>query len=67
MTPARSTIPDVDAASHQFGMLAYGEIREKGLLGEPVTDDDIAAAVRRTVEVFLRGYATPRRREGAAP
>ncbi|MFE9320667.1 TetR/AcrR family transcriptional regulator [Nocardia sp. NPDC052278] len=51
-------IADVDAASHQFGMLAYGEVREKGLLGETVTDDDIAAVVRRTVEVFLRGYAT---------
>ncbi|TQC43195.1 TetR/AcrR family transcriptional regulator [Rhodococcus sp. WS4] len=51
-------IADVDAASHQFGMLAYGEVREKGLLGETVTDDDIAAVVRRTVEVFLDGYST---------
>lgn len=50
-------IPDVDAASHQFGMLAYGEIREKGLLGEPVTDGDIAVVARHTVDVFLNGYA----------
>lgn len=50
-------IPDVDAASHQFGMLAYGEIREKRLLGEPVTDSDIEVVVSRTVEVFLNGYA----------
>ena len=59
-------LPDPDAASHQFGMLAYGEIREKALLGEPVTDDDIAAAVRRAVRVFLTGYATPLHREGVA-
>ena len=52
------SIDDVDAASHQFGMLAYGEVRERGLLGEPVTDQDIETSVRRTVEVFLRGYAT---------
>lgn len=52
------SITDVDAASHQFGMLAYGPIRERGLLGEPVTDDDIEAVVRHAVEVFLSGYAT---------
>lgn len=54
-------IADVDAASHQFGMLAYGEVREKGLLGEQVTDADIDAVVRRTVQLFLRGYATRER------
>ena len=56
------TIPDVDAASHQFGMLAYGEIREKGLLGEPVTDDDIAAVVaphRRGLPQRLRDERPP--------
>jgi AcrR family transcriptional regulator len=53
-------IPDADAASHQFGNLVYGEIREKGLLGERVTDDDVAAVVRRAVRVFLTGYATAR-------
>lgn len=50
-------IADVDAASHQFGLLAYGEIRERGLLGESVTDEDLNAIVRRTVQLFLHGYA----------
>jgi TetR/AcrR family transcriptional repressor of mexJK operon len=56
---ARGTlaITDPDAAAHQFGMLAYGEIREKALLGETVTDDDITAVVQRAVQVFLTGYA----------
>lgn len=54
-------MPDPDAASHQFGMLVYGEIREKGLLGETVTDDDVTAVVERAVRVFLTGYATTRR------
>lgn len=49
-------IDDVDAASHQFGLLAYGEIRERGMLGESVTDEDLNAIVRRTVQVFLHGY-----------
>jgi hypothetical protein len=51
-------IVDVDAASHQFGMLAYGDIRERRLLGETVTEDDIVETVRQTVDVFLRGYST---------
>ncbi len=51
-------IADPDAASHQFGMLVYGEIREKALLGETVTDDDIHAVVLSAVSVFLTGYAT---------
>ena len=51
-------IADADAASHQFGMLVYGEIREKALLGETVTHDYIDAVVRRAVRVFLTGYAT---------
>ena len=50
-------IADADAASHQFGMLVYGEIREKALLGETVTDDDIDAVVRRAVHVFFTAYA----------
>jgi AcrR family transcriptional regulator len=50
-------IDDVDDASHQFGMLAYGDIRERKLLGETVTEDDIAATVRRTVDLFLHGYS----------
>jgi AcrR family transcriptional regulator len=55
------TIPDADAASHQFGMLVYGEIREDALLGDTVTEDDIAAVVKRSVHVFLTGYASPPR------
>ena len=51
-------IADVDAASYQFGLLAYGEVREKGLLGETVTEAGITALVCRTVEAFLMGYAT---------
>ena len=54
-------VPDPDAASHQFGMLVYGEIREDALLGDTITDDDIAAVVKRSVHVFLNGYATPAR------
>lgn len=53
------TIPDPDAASHQFGMLVYGEIREDALLGDTVTEDVIAAVVKRAVHVFLIGYASP--------
>ena len=54
-------IPDAEAAARQFGMLVYGEIREKVLLGETVTDDELAVVVRRAVRVFLTGYATTRR------
>ncbi|MBJ8345655.1 TetR/AcrR family transcriptional regulator [Antrihabitans sp. YC2-6] len=54
-------IADTDVASRQFGMLVYGEIREKGLLGEPVTNDELASAVKRAVKLFLTGYATMRR------
>lgn len=53
------TIPDPDAASHQFGMLVYGEIREDALLGDTITDDDIATVVQRAVHVFLTGYTSP--------
>lgn len=53
-------IADVDAASHQFGLLAYGEVRERGLLGESMTEEELAAWVERTVHVFLDGYATAR-------
>ena len=54
-------VPDPDAASHQFGMLVYGEIREDALLGDTITDDDIVAVVKRSVHVFLNGYETPAR------
>ena len=42
-------------------MLVYGEIREDALLGDTITDDGIAAVVKRSVHVFLNGYATPAR------
>lgn len=50
-------ITDPDAASHQFGLLAYGDIREKALLGETVTEQDVDEVVRQAVRVFLHGYA----------
>ncbi|WP_431965859.1 TetR/AcrR family transcriptional regulator [Nocardia sp. bgisy134] len=51
------SVPDPEAAARQFGMLAYGGLREKALLGEAVTDDEIDAVVRRAVRVFLVGYS----------
>jgi hypothetical protein len=39
-------------------MLAYGDIRERRLLGESVTEDDIVETVRQTVDLVLRGYST---------
>lgn len=50
------TVADADAAARQFGMLVYGPIREDVLLGDTITDDDIADVVRRGVDVFLGGY-----------
>lgn len=57
-------IADPVAASRQFGMLAYGELRERTLLGETVTEEMITATVGRAVAVFLTGYAVaiPRKR-----
>lgn len=55
------TIPDSDTASHQFGLLVYGEIREDALLGDTVTEETIAAVVQRAVHVFLTGYRSPSR------
>ena len=56
-------IADPVVASRQFGMLAYGELRERTLLGETVSEEMITAAVRRAVALFLAGYAVavPRR------
>jgi AcrR family transcriptional regulator len=51
------TIPNPDAASHQFGMLVYGEIREDALLGDTVTEKHIAGVVERAVQLFLHGHA----------
>ncbi|MGW6426711.1 TetR/AcrR family transcriptional regulator [Nocardia sp. NPDC055053] len=57
---ARGTlsIPDPDAASRQFGMLVYSELRERALLGESVTEQHIAEVVQRAVRMFLVGYGT---------
>ena len=56
--PGTLTIPDPERAAHEFGMLAYGEIREKALLGEAVTEADIVAVVDNAVRVFLLSYAS---------
>jgi AcrR family transcriptional regulator len=50
-------IADADAAARQFGMLSFGEVRERALLGEPFSDKQLQAIVRRGVRVFLHGYA----------
>lgn len=57
-------IDDAVAASRQFGMLAYGELRERTLLGETVTEEMITATVGRAVALFLAGHAVtiPRQR-----
>ena len=52
-----SAVADPAAASRQFGMLAYGELRERTLLGETVTEEMITAIVRRAVALFLAGDA----------
>lgn len=56
-------IADPVAASRQFGMLAYGELRERTLLGETVTEAMITATVGRAVALFLAGYAVVKRRQ----
>ncbi|ORW84506.1 hypothetical protein AWB92_02290 [Mycobacterium sp. IEC1808] len=50
-------IADADAAARQFGMLSFGEVRERALLGEPFSDTQLRAIVQRGVRVFLHGYA----------
>lgn len=59
-------IPDPEAACHQFRMLTYGELRERMLLGENITEETIATTIERAVTLFLDGYAVDRRgtREG---
>lgn len=57
-------VPDAPAAAHQFGMLVYGDIREKVLLGETVTDKDITSVVQRAVHVFLGGYTSASSQSG---
>lgn len=50
-------VADAAAASRQFGMFAYGELRQRTLLGEAVTGEMITAIVRRAVALFLAGDA----------
>jgi AcrR family transcriptional regulator len=50
-------IPDLDAAVRHFGLLVYGEARERAVLGETQSPDDIAAIARRGVRLFVAGYA----------
>ena len=50
-------IPHIEGAVRQFGMLVYGEVRERALLGEKQSPDAIAEIVRRGVVLFVKGYA----------
>ncbi len=50
-------IPDLDAAVRHFGLLVYGEARERAVLGETQSPEGIAAIVRRGVRLFVTGYA----------
>lgn len=50
-------ITDPEAACRQFGMLAYGELRERTMLGETITEERLTATVERAVQLFLHGYA----------
>lgn len=54
-------IPDPEAACQQFRMLTYGELRERMLLGENITEETIATTIDRAVTLFLDGYAVDRR------
>jgi hypothetical protein len=38
-------------------MLAYGELRERTMLGETITEERLTATVERAVQLFLHGYA----------
>ena len=51
-------IPHVEGAVRQFGMLVYGEVRERALLGAHQSPDAIAAIVESGVSLFVKGYAT---------
>lgn len=56
-TAGTLAITDPEAACRQFGMLAYGELRERAMLGETVTEERLTATVQRAVQLFLHGYA----------
>ncbi|MEU1205075.1 TetR/AcrR family transcriptional regulator [Nocardia sp. NPDC005825] len=51
------SVPDPDAAARQFGMLVYGELRERALLGEVITEQQVSEVVQRAVRMFLVGYS----------
>ncbi|MBI5317851.1 MAG: TetR/AcrR family transcriptional regulator C-terminal domain-containing protein [Bradyrhizobium sp.] len=48
---------DLDAAVHHYGLLVYGQARERALLGETQSPEEIAAIVRRGVRLFVAGYS----------
>jgi AcrR family transcriptional regulator len=56
-TAGTLAITDPEAACRQFGMLAYGELRERTMLGEAITEERLTATVQRAVQLFLHGYA----------
>ena len=55
-------IPDAEAACHQFRMLTYGELRERMLFGETITEETVATTIERAVTLFLDGYAVDKTR-----
>lgn len=48
-------LDDVERAARQFGMLVYGEVRERALLGEPPSEAEIRTLVDSGVRIFLSG------------
>lgn len=54
---------DPERAAYEFGLLAYGDIRERALLGDSVTEADIFSAVEAAVRIFLldHGMSKPPR------
>ncbi|MFF9037337.1 TetR/AcrR family transcriptional regulator [Streptomyces sp. NPDC014892] len=60
----RLAIPDPEVACGQFRMLTYGELGERMLLGETITEEEIAATIERAVKLFLDGYAVEKRGAG---
>jgi AcrR family transcriptional regulator len=51
------TIPDVKGAARQFGLLVYAEARERALLGEVQSSEQVEAIARRGVRLFVAGYS----------
>ncbi|WP_434570291.1 TetR/AcrR family transcriptional regulator [Pseudomonas sp. Z3-6] len=50
-------IPDLPKSVRQFGLLVYGEARERALLGEQQTAEDVNALVLSGVRLFVAGYS----------